>query len=285
MSPTIATLSPRQTFEDNMRPALQLLHVYRLLDSNDIIHSEGELVTALRQVVGADEREDLLLIYNEVFLGLVRESAQLPRSHLRHHALCNLLRQAVVASCTALETYLPALLSAHLPIMIRARGREFVPWGDADLASYFAGLTFTLDETLRLLANPDAAAEYIAKKVLGLVGFKYLSGRKGIVVTGKLLGINKPAEEIAARLERNKDELMKTVDDTVARRNNIVHRADRPQDDPRGAAQTITYVWTQQAVDVINHVCLALDELVTAHAAELMTMLSEGLGEDGEVTA
>ena len=37
MNHKITTLSPRQTFEDNMRPAVLLLRVYRLLDSNDNI--------------------------------------------------------------------------------------------------------------------------------------------------------------------------------------------------------------------------------------------------------
>jgi hypothetical protein len=111
MMPSLLTLSPRQTFEDNMRPAQLLLRVYRLLDANDVIMTEGEMVTSLRSLVQASAGEDLMLVYNELFLGLVRERAQIPRSTLRQVSLCHLLRQAVVASCTALETYLPALLA------------------------------------------------------------------------------------------------------------------------------------------------------------------------------
>ncbi|MFQ5342664.1 MAG: hypothetical protein ACE5F6_14065, partial [Anaerolineae bacterium] len=92
MIPTITTLSPRQTFDDNMRPAILLLRVYRLLDCNDNILTGGEMVNALRQVVHASADEDLMLIYNELFLGLVRERAQMPRSTLRQAMLCNLLR-------------------------------------------------------------------------------------------------------------------------------------------------------------------------------------------------
>jgi len=50
---TITMLSPRQTFEDNMRPAVLLLRVYRLLDSNDNILTEGKLINALRGIVQA----------------------------------------------------------------------------------------------------------------------------------------------------------------------------------------------------------------------------------------
>ncbi len=274
MSPTIATISPRQTFEDNMRPAMLLLRVYRLLDSNDNILSDGEMVTALRPIVQATADEDLMLIYNELFLGLVRERAQVPRATLRQSTLCHLLRQAVVASCTALETYLPALLRDNLPVVIRARGRDFVPHGDADFQSYFSDLQFSLDETLRLLADENAA-DYISSKIMGLANFKYLSSRKGVAVVGRLLGLAKPWDELAEHLKRDKKELMNTLDDTVRRRNDIVHRADRSQDAPGGDPQPITFAWTQQAVDTINHICLALDELVAVRIEHMRAMIAE----------
>jgi len=256
-----------------MRPAELLLRVYRLLDSNDNILTGGELLNALRGIVQASINEDLMLIYNEVFLGLVRERAQLPRSTLRQATLCHLLRQAVVASCTALETYLPALLRANLPLMLRARGRDFVPYGDQTFQDYFADLQFSLDETLRLLGDENAP-EYISNKILGLANFKYLSSRKGIHIVGALLGLSKPWDAIATHLNRDKRELMKPLDDTVRRRNDIVHRADRSRADPGGEAQVITFSWTQQAVDTIKHICLALDELVAARMAQLQAMIS-----------
>ena len=52
----------------------------------------------------------------------------------------------------------------------------------------------------------------------------------------------------------------------MKRRNDIVHRADRSQDDPAGAAQEIGFPWAKQAVETIRVVCLALDDLVTSSA-------------------
>lgn len=271
MLPTIHTISPRQTFEDNMRPAELLLRVYRLLE-NDQIHSDGDLVDAMRQLLGGSIDEDLMLISNEIFLGLVRERAQLPRSTLRQATLCHLLRQAIVASATALETYLPALLRSNLPIIIQARGRDFINRNDTTLLDYFSDLTFTLDETLRLLEDENAP-EYISNKILGLSRFKYLSSRKGVHVVGSLLGISGSWAAISTHLGRDKKELMKTLEDTVSRRNDIVHRADRLQKDPGGDPQDITFAWTQQAVDVIKHVCLALDELVNIHISEIQALM------------
>lgn len=274
MSLQILTSSPRQTFEDNLRPAELLLRVYRLLDADDHILSEGDLVTALRGVVQASAEEELLVVYNELFLGLVRERAQVPRAVLRRSTLCHLLRQAVVASCTALETYLPALLRANLPVLIRARGRDFIPAGDTQMQDYFSELQFNLEETLRLLADENAA-EFISNKILGLANFKYLSSRKGVYVTGVLLGLPKPWDDIAEHLKRDKKELMSVMEDTVKRRNDIVHRADRTQDQPGGEMQEIAFAWTQQSVDTIKHICLALDELVAARVGQLRAMLEE----------
>lgn len=273
MIPEITLLSPKQTFLDNMRPAQLLLQVYQLLDSNDQILTEGDLVTALRGVVQASADEDLMLVYNEIFLGLVRERARMPRSTLRQSSLCHMLRQAVVASCTALETFLPALLQANLPVMIRARGRDFVPRGDKIVKRYFANLQLNLDFALRLLDDVQNGPELISSKIVGFISYKYLSRDDGIHVAGALLGLADPWNEIAAHLNRNEEELKKTLNDTIKRRNDIVHRADRPQSDPGGEAQAISFAWTKHAVDAIDHICLALDELVAARAAALEAML------------
>jgi hypothetical protein len=262
-------LSPRQAFEDNLRPAELLLRVYRLLE-NDGITTDGDLVKALRTAVGAQDDEELLLIYNEIFLGLVRERAQMPAAAFKRAALDNLLRQAVVAACTGLDTYLPSLLRAHLPTVIQAKGRNFLP-EDADLRDYFKELSFDLTETLRLLGDPEAPL-FIANKVLGLTSFKYLSSKKGVHAVGCLLGLDKPWKQIAEKLHKEIKELTTTVDETARRRNDIVHRADRPQADPASDAQEISFAWAKQAVDTVTHVCLALDELVVAQVNEMKKM-------------
>jgi hypothetical protein len=259
-------ISPRQAFEDNIRPAELLLRVFRLL-KNDGLEKDGDLMKALRTAVGAAGDEQLLLIYNEVFLGLVRERAQVPAAAFKRSALNNLLRQAVVAACTGLDTYLPSLLRVNLPLVIAAKGRKFLP-EDADLREYFKELVFDLPETLRLLGDPEAPL-FIANKILSLTSFKYLSSKKGIHAVGCLLALEKPWKQIGEKLHREQKELMAVLDETTRRRNDIVHRADRPQADPGSDAQDICYPWAKQSVDTVTHVCLALDELVVAQMAEL----------------
>jgi hypothetical protein len=260
-------LAPRHVFEDSIRPAELLLRVYRLLE-NESVQTDGELVASLRSLVRAHADEELMLIYNEIFVGLIRERAQFPRASLKHAALCNLMRQSVVSACTALDTYLPSLLRANLPIVIEAKGRDFIP-ADKEMREYFKELTFDISEALRILNEPSDAPLFIANKIPGLTNFKYLSSKRGIHAVGTLLAVDKPWDQIAEKLQRDKKDLMNIVEETARRRNDVVHRADRPQTDPGGEIQEISYSWAKQAVDTVMHVCYALDELVTSRMSEL----------------
>jgi hypothetical protein len=152
-------------------------------------------------------------------------------------------------------------------LVIRAKGREFLP-EDQSVREFFADLTFDLTETLRLLSDPNAPL-YISNKILTLAKFKYLSSRKGVHVVGALLTIPRTWDEIAGKLQRDKKDLMNIIDETTRRRNDIVHRGDRPQTQPDGPIQEISYAWARQSVDTIAHVCFALDELVAARMAQL----------------
>lgn len=263
--------SPRETFEDNIRPAVLLLRVYRLLE-NETVHTEHELVTAMRQLLSASADEELMLIHNSIFVGLIRESAQMPRGSLKNASLCGLLRQSVVTACTALETFLPSLLRENLPTVIAVKGREFVPT-DKDVQQSFHGMTFSLPETLRLLNEPDAP-QFIANKLLSYINFKYLSGSKGIYSVATLLSIENAWTRISQRLGQDVEGIKKQIDDTVSRRNDIVHRADRAQKQPDGDMQEIGFAWSKQSVDAIENVCYALDELVAARLKELKAELA-----------
>jgi hypothetical protein len=259
-------LSPRQIFEDNIRPADLLLKVYRLLE-HEAPSTEAELIVALRKLAQAEDDESLWVISNGLILGLIRERADVLPASIKRSALCNLLRQSVVTASTALETYLPILLRDNLPEVIRLRGKDFVPKKDVEITNQFKSLTFDLGDAVRILTDPDPL--FIANKMISSLNFSYLSGKRGIHVTGVLLALDNPWGLIAKQLGRAEEEIKKTLDSTVKRRNDIVHRADRSQDDPSGSAQEIGYPWAKQAVETIRVVCLALDDLVTARLREL----------------
>ena len=136
-----ATLQPYAAFEDNLKPALLMLDVYRLLITEDGPKDAHELVEQLRRLIGCEDDEELLLLQSEMFIGLIRERAEVTKGRLKPKFLTNLLRQAVVCSVTALETYLPALLREHLTRAIELSGRDLLS-GKKHFARY-------LQESLR----------------------------------------------------------------------------------------------------------------------------------------
>jgi hypothetical protein len=158
-------------------------------------------------------------------------------------------------------------LREHLPGVIRLRGRSFVPNRDDEIKSQFKNLTFALDEVVRILVDPDPL--FVANKMIRSLNFSYLSGKRGIHVTGTLLALDNPWSLIAKQLGRSEEDITKTLDATVKRRNDIVHCADRSQENPGGPAQDIGYPWAKHAVETIRVVCLALDDLVTSRLKEL----------------
>ena len=260
-----------QFFDETFRPAKLLLDVYRLLD-NEKVETDHEWLAELRSLVGAEAEEELLLIWNGVFLGLVREAAAVRRPTLRREALKNLLRQSVVCACTAMESYLQVLLDENLAEMVSRRGYELWPKGDKEAIAYFADFNLNLEGALRLIDGESDPSGALARKLLGYFKYKNLGSDKAVKIAGVMLGLAAPWKEIATHLGRDQNDLIQGVRNAFKRRNNIVHRGDREvgcEADPR---EDLSYEWTKQAVENIENVCMTLGELVGQRLAELREM-------------
>jgi len=267
---------PIESFRDAIRPAQLMVEVFVLLDSPDGPRSDDELVMKLRALIDSPVAEELLLIRNEMFIGLVREAAPLKKAQLKTASLAHLLRQAVVASATAYETYLGNLVRSHLPRVIELRGRNFLPLDDKKLKEAFKDLKFELGEVIRLLNDdPKSIALFVGNKLESHFRAGFLGKTSGVYVAGRLLGLADPWVDIAVSLQRDAVELEKHVKTTLQRRNDIVHRGDRTQEQP-DVVQPITLAYAKQSVGAIDQACLALDGLVKARLKELQaTTLQE----------
>lgn len=258
-------MTPKQVFEDSFRMAELLIHVYRLLE-NDGLKTDGQMVASLRGLLKCEEDEQIQLIVNAIFLGCIRESANVPGAQLKPQSLQNLLRQAVVSGCTAYETYLSTLLTEHILTVIEVRQQDFFPT-DSDVVKYFDGLSLGINEAFRLL-NQDDRAVFLRNKIVTFVQKKNLGSVAGLKTVGLLLGIDDPWNSLATHLHKERKDLTKTVSDAIERRNAIVHKADRNLEADNLEKQPIAFAWTQQAVDTIKHVCLGFDEMVTSRVAQ-----------------
>ena len=257
----------RVLFDDTFKPAVLLLGVYRLLE-NEGVETTGERVERLRELVGAGKEEELFVIWNEVFLGLVREAAGVRSGTVRRNVLNNLLRQAVVCACTAMETYLQILLEENLSKVIRFRGAGTYP-RNKDMFEYFRDFNLGLDGALGLINGESDPYGALGRKLLGYFKYKNLGSDKALSIAGMMLGLESPWREIAARLGRDQNDLVNSIRNTFKRRNDIVHRGDRGLGQETGPRQEITYEWTKQAVETIENVCMALGELVRGEVEEI----------------
>lgn len=260
---------PIESFNDAIRPAQLMVEVFRLLDTSGGPQTEHELMSMLRGALACTSAEELLLIENELFLGIIRERSPLKKKDLRTESLVHLLRQAVVASATAFETYLGNLVGAYLHQVIKLRQREFFPVGDRELQDAFKDLKFDLGEVVRLLnEDPSEIALFVGKKLEGHIRNKFLGSVLAVTVIGRLLGLSNPWENIAQHLQREPKELQKHVRMTLERRNDIVHRGDRSRERPE-LVQQMTFAYAHQSVSAVTYTCQALDELLKKRLAEL----------------
>jgi hypothetical protein len=252
--------TPFINFESNFRSAETLLKVYRLLETPNGPQTEHALMQRVRDLLMANKDEELVLLINELFFGVVRENADVRHTIFKRDNLSLLLRQAIVAACSAIDVYYPALLRANLPRVIQVKQRNFVP-NDKNTRDFLREFSLSMDECLRLIT--DAKPE----QVLGEYFFEYVKRRnfstsQGVAVSLQFLGVDDGWTKIATRLGTTKEPLSRQFDSLVSRRNDIVHRGDRSSKDPTGNIQDISFAWASSHVQTARHIVQASNELV-----------------------
>lgn len=263
-------MTPRDIFEAHYRSGDVLLRVYRLLESEEGPKRDDVVLPKLRRLMSFSEDEEVILLMNQLFMGVVRERAEMTLSFFRKENLDLLLRQSVVAACSALDVFLPTLLEHYLPTVVQIRQRNFVPF-DGDSKAFFGKFSLRLEDIWPLAEEPSADGRWaiIARRVLDYYKGETTSNERGIGVTMSLLGVDKPWERIATQAGEREQMLREKIRTVVNRRNSIIHRADRPISDLHGQPSPIDYVWTQNHVGAIKTVALACYELARERVREL----------------
>jgi RiboL-PSP-HEPN len=264
-------MNPRDTFEAHFRSADVLVRVYRLLESDNGPSQDHELLTRARGLLECGDDEELILLFNQLFVGIVRERADLRQRFFGRDNLDLLLRQAVVAGCSALDVFVPSLLESYLPKMVLVRQRNFIP-NDKNVKDFFRDFRFKLEDAWPLVEEESANERWnmMARRVLDYCKTKTLSNDQGIAASMALIGVEEPWAKIAERAGEKELTLRERLRRVVTRRNDIVHRGDRPSTDPNGDATGIDFVWTQNHVGAIQTVALACFDLADAKARELV---------------
>jgi len=127
------------------------------------------------------------------------------------------------------------------------------------MRSFFEGVKFDLNDAVRISTDPNPML-YIENKIVSSITSRGAGNATALHAIGTILDVENPWKQISERIGAS--DARQNFEKTVKRRNDIIHRADRSLTDMDGPIQEISYAWTNQSVDNVKNVCIALDELV-----------------------
>jgi len=255
-------MQPITMFETHFKTAQAMLKVYQLLSSEEDLTATNAYVPKLREMMNWEADEPLTLLLNDMFLGAVRENANVSATFFGRPNLALLLRQAVASSCSAMDVFFPSLLEAHLSKVVKVRQRNFLP-KSGEVKTLFQDFRLKLDDLPPFLEEQDAEERWnlLSRKILTFCQHKTLSNVEGISAVMMMLGVQEPWHQIAAEAGMQQTALQNQIKAAVKRRNDIVHRGDRLIGDTEGQPEPINLAWTKahvNAVESVAHVCDAL---------------------------
>lgn len=251
---------PLTDFQTHLRAAQMMLKVHHILATPNGPVLQDVIMGEIRALLMADDNEDILLIKSDIFLGAIRDLAGIQASDLRRESLNMLLRQAIVAACSAMDVYYPALLRTHLPTVIAIKQRNTWP-PDKQAAGFLRDLRLKPEQVLRIMYEPEPVRVF-SELLFEQIKDQTLSNLNGVIATLQLLGIEEPQKMLSEHLQMRTDLMNNQFEKLVSRRNDIVHRADRSKQNPSGPMQAITFAAADNYVNFASSIVHASDALV-----------------------
>jgi len=125
-------------------------------------------------------------------------------------------------------------------------------------------LVMTFDDYLSLesWADPRQRLQQILEKNLER---KTLSNANGIADMTAILGIKDFWQCVGRECGERPSDLRRRIDEIAARRNDIVHRADRPRDEDEtngGGRKPVSRAWVNLRVQTVKTVVLASEKVI-----------------------
>jgi hypothetical protein len=196
---------------------LQLFELFRGLKENP---GTEELRLAVCRKLGWEEKTAVREACNDLVVMVARATAPIPQALLIQNGADFLLRQAVVVSCTALESYFWDSLRENVLTIVRVRRRG--------AHESLRELTLTLDDYMSLenYADPnDRLREIILKNFER----KTLSNSESIEKIASILTVRDFWAKVSQQCGQEAKDIRRSLDELINRRNQIAHRADRPK--------------------------------------------------------
>lgn len=209
---------------------------------------------------------------NDQVVLVAKAAAPIPQSLLVTDGINFLLRQAVVVACTALESFFWDVLRENVLTIVRARRRR------ADES--VRGIILTLDDYLSIEGydDPDVRLQQIILKNFER-GTLYDAASIERIAT--ILTVKEFWKHVSKKCEIRESDIKQQIAELIARRNQIAHRADRPDDKANSPGdqdghglRTISYPWVHTRVATAKTVVAASSEIFTGTLNDLEQQLA-----------
>ena len=243
-------------FQQNFDVAQSLIQLYELFDGLKKTDLKEDLRLALCTFWQASDTTTLLPAINDRVILMARAANPIPQTLILNGGLNFLLRQAVVVACTALESFLWDSLRENVITIVKARRTG----ADESLKN----ISFTLGDyiSLQQYDDPDYRLQQI---ILGNFKRGTLYNIESIEEITKIMTITKFWDKIEQNTETPAKDLKRLIGELITRRNQIAHRADRPEGGEAADAhglRPITVAWTNLRIQAAKALVTAGAELI-----------------------
>jgi len=256
-------MNPLTLFNQNFSTAEKLLQMYQLAGGL----KKTEFPESFRNTVcatwGIMDNTHVRYASNDRMIILTRSASGVPDLLMEAGGLDFLLRQALIVACTALESFFWDMVRVNALTVVRARRTK----ADRELRN----LTLTLEQYLSMEQFGDPNLR-IQKIILHNFEKKVLHDIRSIDRIADILTVRTFWEDIEKTCGEPAANLKRLVGELIARRNQIAHRADRPEDqegtDSHGL-KPITFSWTNMRVQAAKTFVLATAEVISMTMRQL----------------
>lgn len=247
---------------------LQLHQLFRDLRSYD---PKKALALAVCEEMAAPANTALHHAKNEHLACSIKATVPLPSCLLANDGLNFLLRQSVLVSCTALESYFWDVLRENALTVIRAKGRK----ADSSLKE----ITLTLDDYLSLEGYGDQD-ERLSQIILKRFERGTLYDLAKIDEIAGILTVKDFWGPVSVQTGLSASDLKGRLSSLIQRRNEITHRADRPgtntpasEIDSHGL-RAMSHAWATNHVMTAKSVVTASAEVFKKAISQLEVILA-----------
>ena len=256
----------------NFAIAEHLLQIHQLFRDLHSYEPKHALALAVCEELATPVSTALQHAKNEHLACSIKATIPLPSCLLANDGLNFLLRQSVLVSCTALESYFWDVLRENALTVIRTKGRK----ADSSLKE----ITLTLDDYLSLegYGDPD---ERLSQIILKRFERGTLYDLAKIDEIAAILTVKDIWGSMSSQTGLPPSELKNRLSSLIQRRNEIIHRADRPGDrtppeeiDSHGL-RAMTHAWATTHVMTAKSVVTASSEIFKEAIAQLELILAQ----------